>query len=156
MAGFRTYKRTFRKKTPYTRQRAASASRRSSALALARSNAVKLANMRAGGYEGMENKFVDYNFPGTGNISATWAGSEVDPATANSISVVAQGDGESERDGRVYYINSVHINGYVAKTQSEVATDPVPDALVRLVLVWDTQTNGAQLNGEDVMAAIGS
>ena len=32
----------------------------------------------------------------------------------------------------------------------------MPDALVRLVLVWDTQTNGAQLNGEDVMEAIGA
>lgn len=155
MAGFRTYKRTFRTKTPYARQRAASAGRRTSAIALARANARKLANMRTGGFEGMENKFVDYQNDAA-TLSLTWAGGELNPATPGCLSAVAQGDGESQRDGRVYHINSIHLRGYVEAPNAESQTAPLKDQLVRLCLVWDTQTNGATLNAEDVMAAIGS
>lgn len=125
------------------------------ASALARENASKIANMRTGGFEGMENKFADFTVSDDA-FSLTWAGGEMEDGTALSVSAVAQGDGESQRDGRVYYINSVHIKGFVKRTTAEQSATPLPDVLCRIALVWDTQTNGAQLNAEDVFKTIAS
>ncbi len=112
-------------------------------------------NARTAGFTDIERKFADFNVPSK-SISQTWAGGEFDPATANSISAVAQGDGESQRDGRVYHIQSVHIKGFIKRAQAEATAAPFDDCYVRFVLVWDTQSNGAQLNAEDVMLAIAS
>jgi len=81
------------------------------------------------------------------------AGGELDPtgSSVNCISAVAQGDGESERDGRVYYIESIDIYGTCSIPETEGATSPESDDRnVRIAVIWDTQTNNAQLNAEDV------
>ena len=114
-----------------------------------------MVNKRTGGYEDLENKFVDYNVAGDA-FSTQWAGGEMEDGTALSLSAVAQGDGESQRDGRVYYINSVHIKGFINIDVAEAQTAPGADSLARIALVWDTQTNGAQLNAEDVFLTIGA
>lgn len=106
------------------------------------------AGIRTGGFIDIENKFIDYEANGDA-FATTWA--TMEDGTANCISAVAQGDGESNRDGRVYYIRSVHVRGYVGTGALEAQTGPVGDALVRLALVLDTQTNGAQLTATDVM-----
>lgn len=106
-------------------------------------------NVRTGGYLGIENKFIDYTVSGS-TIADTNTGAEQDPATANSISAIAQGDGESNRDGRKALINSVLIRGSVLlQGLGSVSTVQEP-VVVRVALVLDQQTNGAQLDSEDV------
>ena len=120
-----------------------------------RSGALAVVNRRTGGYEDLENKFVDYNVAGDA-FTTTWAGGEMEDGTALCLSSVGQGDTESTRDGRVYHINSVHIKGFINVDVNEGVTAPGADALARLALVWDTQTNSAQLNAEDVFKTIGA
>jgi len=107
-------------------------------------------NMRTGGFLGIEKKFVDYEYGPTA-ISATWAGAESDPTTALCLNVTAQGDGQNQHEGRAYKLNRLQIRGRVHRDPSSDQVD-FPDAWgVRLIVVWDRQTNGAQLNAEDVM-----
>lgn len=103
-------------------------------------------NLRTGGFLGIEKKFIDYTFPDT-VLPATLAGAEADPATALSISVCAQGDGESNRDGRKNIITDIGIKGHVKLPG--VAAVQLPN-ICRVVMVLDTQSNGSQLNAEDV------
>lgn len=93
---------------------------------------------------GLERKFYDTSLAGQAVVNST-SGAEVDPTTINSISVPQQGDGESQRDGRRFTINSASIRGVIDEQANTTAQYQV---LVALVL--DTQTNGAQLNSEDV------
>ncbi len=115
----------------------------------------KAVNVRTAGFTNIENKFKDFALNGTA-ITQTWAGGELDDPTAMALSAVQQGDGESQRDGRVFTINSVHLSGNIAQTSLESQTVPISDSIVRLALVWDTQSNNAQLNAEDVMLPIGT
>jgi len=103
---------------------------------------------RIGGYLGRELKFVDSEVSAD-SLGKTVAGSEVDPAQ-DSLNGVAQGDGGSNRDGRITFIHSLHIRGAIAFNHSQTFTTPTTAGFVRLALVLDTQTNGAQLNAEDV------
>lgn len=100
-------------------------------------------NTRTGGYIGIEKKFVDYEYEAT--VASTLAGSEADP-TELAISAIAQGDGQSNRDGRRCVLRSVHVKGFLAFAPSG-ATSHGP---CRIVVLLDTQTNGAQFNAEDV------
>lgn len=83
-------------------------------------------------------------------FSSAWAAME--PATTN-LTAVAQGDGESNRDGRKYRIHGIYIKGFIKINGAESATTPPPDVQCRICLVWDKQTNGAQLTATDVMDA---
>lgn len=112
-------------------------------------------NTRVGGFTGIERKFVDYAVNGDA-FTTVWAGGEMEDGTALSVSAVAQGDGESQRDGRMYYIESVFIHGHVVRAAVESAVAPLDDVRCRVALVLDTQTNGAQLNAEDVFLTIGA
>ena len=97
----------------------------------------------------VEMKYVDYFVDGT-SISTTWAGAEDDPATQLCLNAVTQGDGNSERQGRKYFIQSVHVRGHVTRTSALAQTGPLGDSEIVVALVLDQQTNGAQLNAEDV------
>lgn len=111
-------------------------------------------NIRVGGFMGIENKFKD--FPSVDHtLVESWAGGEYDDPTAGCLSMAAQGDGPSDRDGKVFRINKILIRGYIYTTATESATAPTADHLVRLCLVQDKQTNGAQLNAEDVFVTQG-
>ncbi len=101
-----------------------------------------------------ELKFADTNFAPE-NVPNTIAGSEADPpgvgaqTTPGQLSGVAQGDGESQRDGRKIVLKSLHIRGAVSN-QSFAGSTLQGTALVRVAIILDTQTNGAQLSAEDV------
>lgn len=122
-------------------------------------SAIAMVNKRTGGFEDMENKFLTSEITNT-NLTAAWATyNPTGTGCTNSISVPAQGDGESQRDGRVYYINSVHVNGQCYIPPSESQLDPgIVGTLthVRIILYWDTQTNGAQATATDIMDSSGS
>ncbi len=112
-----------------------------------------VSNVRTGGFMGIEKKFVDYTVSND-PFTSVWAGGEMEDATALSLSAVAQGDGESQRDGRMYTIHSVFVKGFLRTASQESQTAPITDAVARLALVWDKQTNGAQLNAEDVFDTV--
>jgi len=107
-------------------------------------------NARTGGFLGIEKKFVDYEYGPTA-ISATWAGAESDPTTALCLNVNAQGDGQNQHEGRQYKCSRLQIRGSVHRDATSTQTVVSDGWVVRIVVVLDTQTNGAQLNAEDVM-----
>lgn len=95
----------------------------------------------------MEKKFKNELFEGT--IAQTIGGSLVDPIVSNCLHGIDQGDGEQQRDGRKYTILNVNLRGYVLF--GEQAATAVTSDHVRIVVVLDTQTNGAQLTETDVL-----
>jgi len=105
-------------------------------------------NARAGGFQDIENKFIDYELSNTA-FSATW--STMEDSTADCISGVATGDTESSRDGRVMWINSVHVRGQALIAASEAQAAPLNTLNGVAMLILDTQTNSAQLTGTQVM-----
>ncbi len=106
-------------------------------------------NRRTGGFMGIETKFLDSSYAKT-DIVAAIAGSEADPTTLLSLNATAQGDGESNRDGRRQMIKSVKVHGTVRLTAVEAATVALDARTVFVACVLDTQTNGSQFNAEDV------
>jgi len=110
-------------------------------------------NARTGGFVGIELKFYDVGKTLTtiANGGTTMAGCEFDAGTVDDLASPAQGDGESNRDGRTITIKSIEINGIVkvAAQADQTATDN--SMVVKFWLVRDKQTNGAQLNSEDVL-----
>lgn len=120
-------------------------------------------------------EFVDYGSVGTGMISlrffdsvktsvqihaplaGVWTSCEVDP-DGGCLFHPSLGSGESQRLGRVAYMKSIHIMGIISRPAQVVgATETIPDgAVVFLALVRDKQTNGVQLNSEDVYINAGT
>ncbi len=108
-------------------------------------------NVRTGGFTGIEKKYLD-SFVSAGGVVGSAGGAEQDPAAnASCLNAIAQGDGASDRDGRRVVLKSVVIRGsfYGALFQDEA--DVKTGVGCRLMVVLDTQTNGAQLNSEDVL-----
>lgn len=113
------------------------------------------ANRRTGGFVDVENKFLDSELAYTA-VTTSWAAlNPTGTGCTNSISVPSQGDGESERDGRVYYIKSVHVKGFVKIDTGEDAIAPITPLHVRVIVYWDTQTNAAEATATDIMDAGG-
>ncbi len=108
-------------------------------------------NPRTGGFLGIEKKFLDLEFDDT--MVVTMAGSESDPpgtgaqTAPGGLSCIAQGDGESQRDGRQAVLKDILIRGVLRRVGG---SDKGVPSFVRLILLQDTQTNGAQFNAEDV------
>ncbi len=101
-----------------------------------------------GGYGNIEIKFADIE---TSNdaFATTWT--TMEDATNDSVSGVAQGIGESQRIGRKYTINSIHIRAIAHVAATESVVNPQSAFRGRICLVWDTQSNGTQLTATDVM-----
>ncbi len=102
---------------------------------------------------GLETKYYD-SFLVAGAIAASTDGSggELDPSSGIMLNTITQGDGEKQRDGRKATMLSIHVKGTieVPSQLNQVALDT--QGVVFLALVLDKQTNGAQLNSEDVFS----
>lgn len=85
--------------------------------------------------------------------AASWASGEVDPATANALFCPVQGTGISDRIGRKVHVLKLKIHGLVGYTAVSAQTAVQHYPFARIIVVQDTQTNGAPLNAEDVMQA---
>ncbi len=115
----------------------------------------KIGNHRTGGFMHMKSNVIpgELKFTNHENVSdnftTSWA--TMDPGTEGCLSAVAQGDGENQRDGRVYYIKSIHIHGEVNTVALETDAGPLPEQYARFCVVLDKQTNGAQLAANLVM-----
>lgn len=69
----------------------------------------------------------------------------------NTISGVAQSITDEGRDGRCYYIHSIHMRWYAEAAVVEDGPDPFNDLLGRIMVVLDTQANGTAVTPTDVM-----
>lgn len=110
-------------------------------------------NTRTAGFLGIETKFYDTNYQLTAVANnADCSGGEADPSVTSMISTPAVGDTEQDRDGKRIVIKSVQISGVLRQAPqiNQTALDDQPNVFVAVVL--DTQSNGAQLNSEDVYA----
>lgn len=112
-----------------------------------------IANIRSAGLLGVELKFLDAPKTATAVTSPTDAsGGEFDPSSivTGCLSAPAQGDGPTNRDGSKIVMKRIFVAGVVnvAAQSAQAAVDVMPDIMIALVL--DKQTNGAQLNSEDV------
>lgn len=99
---------------------------------------------------GNEAKYVDSERTAISPVSQT-IGSEIDNTTMLCLNGIANGTTESTRIGTKVVLTSIQISGLATMlTQSDQA-DAEPSTSVRILLVHDKQTNGAQFNGEDVL-----
>lgn len=149
MAYKRRRKQSSKAIVPYKRQRYTGYRPR-----MTQSMALAVLSRRTAGYVGLERKFLDASLANTALVAPTDAsGGEIDANVncSGCLSAPAIGDGPSNRDGRQISISNITIKGSIdINPQSGItsAADTVPDIFIALVL--DKQTNGAQLNSEDV------
>ncbi len=99
-------------------------------------------NARTAGFLGIERKFADFE-TGSDTFGTSWA--TMQDGTIKCISAVAVGNTESTRVGRVYNITSLHLRGSIETNPTESDTAPLPQTSCRVAIVWDTQTNAAEL-----------
>jgi len=144
-----------------SRSRSRYASRsRSRPLYLARRGVVArraraMLNRRTAGFLGLEKKFFDTAVAAVAlNAASDASAGEFDPTALPGavacLSAPAQGDGEQNRDGKRIVIKSLQIKGQCAIPAQEGIADPPYPCKVFIAVVQDMQTNGAQLNSEDV------
>ncbi len=88
--------------------------------------------------------------------SASWAGTEIDPATFLTFCVPVKGTGINERIGRQINIHKIKIRALinVAFQANQTAADSA--TAIRYLLYVDQQTNAAQVQGETLMDAPGT
>lgn len=111
-------------------------------------------NQRTGGLLGIEKKFIDCAVSQAFSAPTGATGGEFPPGTGitGCYSAPAQGDGPTNRDGNKVVICEVNVTGIVQVAAQADQTAADNSCLVMLALVQDTQTNGAQLNSEDVFS----
>ncbi len=109
------------------------------------------------GFLGIETKFYDTNLNAAAITAPTdSAGGEHDPSATSMISTPVRGDSEENRDGKQIMIKNCTIKGSINIPTAELAANSLTASIVYVALVLDTQTNGAQLNSEDVYKNTGA
>lgn len=108
-------------------------------------------NPRTGGYMGIELKFYD-TFRTGHNVqnSSSAAGGEANPGSAVQLNTVAQGDGESNRDGREITMFSILVRCVLLYPTIPNLTTLIEYGDLFCCIVLDTQTNGVLLDSEKV------
>lgn len=99
-----------------------------------------------------ETKYFDSSLAATALTASTnWTGTEVDPATLNTLFVPVQGSGINNRVGRKVQVKKIKVQGQITcvKQTDQTASDEA--AHIRLILYQDMQSNGTQSQGEDLM-----
>ena len=106
-----------------------------------------------------ERKYVDgyldlTNFHELGTNDDTWADCELNPRQQTSVygclPVPRQGTGYGDRSGRKIVIKKIVIRGIINWTGADTITATSKRyPIVRLLVVKDTKTNGAEMAAED-------
>lgn len=121
---------------------------------LNRARNLGLKNARTGGLLGVETKYLDTAIGSVVLTSpADASGGEVDPTAIGCVgclSAPAQGDTASNREGFKIVAKSMQVEGNIMWVSQANQTAADVAGIVFVALVLDTQTNGAQLNSEDV------
>lgn len=105
---------------------------------------------RYAGNLGVEKKYYDTSAAVNIVAPTDCTGGEADPTTVNCISAPAVGDNATARDGRKIVAKYLQIKGSVRFSTLTNQTLSVDSNRIMVAVVLDTQTNGAQLNSEDV------
>lgn len=106
---------------------------------------------------GVEKKYLDTALVDQVITAPTdTAGGEMDPATVLCLNAVAQGDGQTNREGRQYVMKSCYVNGIISEPVAGDQADAFAGGVFYVALVLDKQSNGAQLNSEDVFVNPGA
>lgn len=99
----------------------------------------------------MAKAFID-NFKTSTAMSDSWLGGELDPV-ANTLCAPIKGSGSSNREGDKILITDICIKGIVKLATKSEQQDVGTSQAYRILLVLDTQTNGSQLNADNVMTS---
>lgn len=103
-----------------------------------------------------ESKYFDSFVNATAVPESTdWTGTEVDPA-AESLFTPQEGSDIDNRIGRKVSVYKLAIRGYISQAIASDQADILANTLIRLILFIDTQTNGVQAQGENLMASPGA
>ncbi len=78
------------------------------------------------------------------------SGGEANPSATVSLSSIAQGDGQSQRDGRRVTFHSLYVNGVINVPIQTNQTASEEQGVVFIALVLDHQTNGSLMSSESV------
>lgn len=100
-----------------------------------------------------ERKYFDTEVNGTALVgpSTSWAGGELDNGTLLTLFAPVTGDDYLNRTGRKVQVLSIKIRGEI-NCLAQINQSAADSAMkIRLCLVQDKQTNGGQLNAEDVI-----
>lgn len=117
-----------------------------------KSRALSRRNWRWGGALGVERKWLDSSINAvTINAAGNMTGCEMDPG-ALCLNFPLMGTGQNNRIGNKYNITSIQVTGLCYLNPEANQTGAEPAYKINVALVWDKQTNGAQLNSEDVWA----
>lgn len=101
-----------------------------------------------------ERKYFDTQASGAVlGTAGSWAGGEADPATLLTLFVPSLGNDINNRIGRKVQLLSIKAHCEVNCPPQTNQTAPDAPTIVRIALVRDMQTNGVQLNAEDVFAS---
>lgn len=116
-----------------------------------------------------ETKYFDTSFSQTISTAADWTGSEVpcsnyiqsDGTTVGSYSDSALipsaiGAGYGQINGNKYFLKKLRIKGLVQSGLGSDQADGPQPASVRLLVVLDTQPQGAQAQGEQILTDMGA
>lgn len=99
-----------------------------------------------------ERKYFDTQASGTiQGTSGSWAYGEADPATLLTLFVPTLGNDINNRIGRKVQLLSLKLHCEVVSPAQTNQTAPDASTVIRVILVRDMQTNGVQLNAEDVI-----
>lgn len=104
-----------------------------------------------------ERKYFDsYKSALTLATTVDWTGTEADPNSLNCLFAPTEGSDINNRIGRKVSIVKLAIRGmiHVPSQTNQSAGDT--SSVVRLIVYVDQQTNGAQAQGENLMAAPGA
>lgn len=106
----------------------------------------KSLNLRTGGFLNMELKFLDTtHFKAFSDTILT-----VDPTPALCLNAVTLGSGESKRQGRRIYMETLEIDGFMRLANPVNANQMGGTSTVWVVM--DTQTNEAQMEAADCIS----
>ncbi len=104
-----------------------------------------------------ELKFLDTSLTNNAISQSTDAtGGENNPTTTVMMTTPAVGDGEEDRDGKHIIIKSIHIMGSIHSPLQANLTVPSEPSTGMVALVHDTNTQGLEINSEDVFKNIGA
>lgn len=133
------------------------AKKRRSFAAPARQAQAMMANAASRGLLGIEKKWRDFLYLGI--IPQTTVAKVIDHEDGDGGFQVHRGDGVNERNGARITVTNFNVKGRVTFRAPTVSLNSTTDELinecgfkpVRIWLVLDTQTNGAQMTGADFM-----
>lgn len=99
-----------------------------------------------------ERKYFDTEYSGAiGLVGADWSGTEADPTSG--FFTPQQGTLINQRVGRKATVVSIKIRGHVVCAQQTAQSAGDAASLVRIIFFKDKQTNGVQVQGEEVISS---